>query len=115
MASDPPPERPQSERPHSTLLVVDDDDEFLDEAKRLFEGRVPTISTMADARRTVEETEVDLVLLGPSHAHDDGLKEAAGLLEADPELAVVLVATKDRKSTRLNSSHSSVSRMPSSA
>ena len=74
------------------IVVVDDDDEFLDEAKRLFEGRVPTIATLADARRTVEETEVDLVLLGPSHAHDEGLKEAAGLLEVDPELAVVLVA-----------------------
>ena len=30
-------------------------------------------------------------------------------------LAVVVVAIADRKSTRLNSSHSSVSRMPSSA
>ena len=75
------------------IVVVDDDDEFLNEAKRLFEGRVPTLSSMADAQRTVEETEVDVVILGPSHAHEEAIKEAAVLLELDPELGVVLVAS----------------------
>ena len=54
---------------------------------------MPSLSSMADAHRTVEETEVDLVILGPSHAHEEGLKDAARLLEIDPELGVVLVAS----------------------
>jgi DNA-binding NtrC family response regulator len=74
------------------VVVVDEDDEFLNEAKALFEGRVPTLSSLADAQRTVEETEVDVVILGPSHAHEEALRDAAALLEIDPELGVVLVA-----------------------
>ena len=74
------------------IIVVDDDDDFLNETKRLFEGRVPTVSSMADALRTVEDSEVDLVILGPSHAHEEALREAAGLLEVDSELGVVVVA-----------------------
>ena len=74
------------------IVVVDEDDEFLNEAKALFEGRVPTLSSLADAQRTVEETEVDVVILGPSHAHEEALRDAAALLEIDPELGVVLVA-----------------------
>lgn len=74
------------------IIVVDDDDDFLNEAKRLFEGRVPTIGSLSDAQRTVEETEVDVVILGPSHAHEEALKEASALLEADPEVGVILVS-----------------------
>ena len=39
----------------------------------------------------------------------------AALVEWQPDLLVVVAYGLDRKSTRLNSSHSSVSRMPSSA
>ena len=74
------------------MVVVDDDDEFLNEAKRLFDGRVPTLGSLADAKRSVEETEVDVVILGPSHAHEEALKEAGSLLDLDAELGVVLVA-----------------------
>ena len=73
------------------IVIVDDDDEFLDEAKRLFEGRVPTMRTLADAQRSVEAGEVDLVMLGPSFADEDGLAAAAPLVESDPDLTVVLV------------------------
>ena len=72
--------------------IVDDDDDFLDEAKRLFDGRVPTVRTLADAQRSVEEGNVDLVFLGPSFAHETGLQGVGLLLELDPDLAVVLVA-----------------------
>jgi pilus assembly protein CpaE len=74
------------------IVIVDDDDDFLDEAKRLFEGRVPTMRTLADAQRSVEAGEVDLVMLGPSFADEAGLAAAAPLMEADPDLAVVLVS-----------------------
>lgn len=74
------------------IVVVDDDDDFLDEAKRLFDGRVPTLRTLADAQRKVEQGDIDLVVLGPSFAHEAGLLEVGLLLELDPDLAIVLVA-----------------------
>ena len=74
------------------IIVVDDDEDFLSEAKRIFEGGAMTLSSMADAQRAVEETEVDVVILGPSHAHEEAIKEAAALLELDKELGIVLVA-----------------------
>lgn len=74
------------------IVIVDDDDDFLDEAKRLFEGRVPTVRSLADAQRNVEEGTVDLVMLGPSYAHEAALQGVGLLLELDPDLTVVLVA-----------------------
>ncbi len=74
------------------IVIVDDDDEFLDEAKRAFDGRVPTARTLADAQRAVESGEIGLVLLGPSHAHESGIKAASMLQELDPSVALVLVA-----------------------
>lgn len=74
------------------IIVVDDDEDFLSEAKGIFEGGAMTLSSMADAQRAVEETEVDIVILGPSHAHEEAIKEAAALLELDKELGIVLVA-----------------------
>jgi pilus assembly protein CpaE len=74
------------------IVIVDDDDEFLDEAKRAFDGRVPTARTLADAQRAVESGEIRLVLLGPSHAHESGIKAASMLQGLDPSVALVLVA-----------------------
>lgn len=74
------------------IIVVDDDEDFLSEAKRIFEGGAMTLSSMADAQRAVEETEVDVVILGPSHAHEEAIKEAATFLDLDKELGIVLVA-----------------------
>ncbi len=73
------------------IVVLDDDDLFLNEAKELFEGRVPTDRTMSDVERRVEDSEIDLVILGPSHAHEEALTQAGELIAADPELGVVLV------------------------
>ena len=74
------------------IVIVDDDDDFLDEAKRLFDGRLPTVRTLADAQRSVEGGDIDLVMLGPSFAHEAGLTGVGLLLELDPDLAIVLVA-----------------------
>jgi pilus assembly protein CpaE len=74
------------------ILIVDDDDEFLDESKRVFDGRVPTARTIADAQRAVESGEIGLVLLGPSHAHEAGIKAATLLQELDSGISLVLVA-----------------------
>jgi pilus assembly protein CpaE len=74
------------------IVVVDDDDLFLNEAKRLFDGRVPTDRSMADVERRVEDSEIDLVILGPSFAHEEAMSQAGDLVANDPELGVVLVA-----------------------
>ena len=74
------------------VVIVDDDTVFLDEARRLFAGRVPTARTLAEVQPSVDESGVDLVLLGPSFAHEDRLQGVGALLESDPELVVVLVA-----------------------
>lgn len=74
------------------IVIVDDDDDFLDEAKRLFDGRIPTVRTIADAQSGVEEGSVDLIMLGPSFAHEAGLQGVGALLEVDPDLAIVMVA-----------------------
>ena len=47
--------------------------------------------------------------------HDEAVKHARRVCELEPKDPFSYTALRDRKSTRLNSSHSSVSRMPSSA
>ncbi len=74
------------------IVIVDEDDAFLNETKRLFDGRVPTVTSLADIEGRVSDGEVDLVILGPTHANEGSLSAAADLIEVDPELGVVLVA-----------------------
>ncbi len=74
------------------IVVIDDSEEFLAEAKRALEGSATTFRSLADAQRRVEDDTVDLVILGPSHAHEAGLKTHSMLLEIDPDLPIVLVA-----------------------
>ncbi|HEY5578798.1 MAG TPA: AAA family ATPase [Acidimicrobiia bacterium] len=74
------------------IVVVDDDDAFLDEAKRAFDGSVMTVTSVSDVERMVRDGEIDLVIMGPSFAHERGLAAAADLLDIDSGLAAVLVA-----------------------
>jgi len=74
------------------IVVVDDDDAFLDEAKRAFDGSVMTVASVSDVERMVRDGEIDLVIMGPSFAHERGLAAAADLLDIDSGLAAVLVA-----------------------
>ncbi len=78
--------------PEPRLVVVDEDDEFLDEAKRLLAGSAPTVRSLADVQRRIEEGGVELVVLGPSFAHEGALKGTSILFELDPDLAAVVVA-----------------------
>ena len=76
----------------SGILVVDEDEEFLSDAKRLFERGVATASSLAGAQRALEGGDIDLVLLGPAFANEGGVRDATFLVEDDPDLAVVVVA-----------------------
>ena len=59
------------------------------------------------------KTEVMTVNMGPQHPSTHGVLRL--VLELDGETVLSAAPTIDRKSTRLNSSHHVVSRMPSSA
>lgn len=72
------------------IVVVDSDEEFLAEAKSVFEGVVTTARTFADAQRLVEAGDLDLLVLGPSNAHEAALESFSLLLELDADLPVVL-------------------------
>ena len=83
------------------LLIVDDDDrirELLKEYLARAGFRVTAAAGGAPARRLIGTLDFDLAVFDVMMPGEDGLS-----------------LTRDRKSTRLNSSHESVSRMPSSA
>ena len=66
---------------------------------------------LTDAQRA--ELEADVVTLCQELIRIPSVNFGEG--KGDEKAAADYVVSKDRKSTRLNSSHSSVSRMPSSA
>ncbi len=82
----------RTESDGSGILVVDEDEEFLADAERLFEGGVTTVKSLADAQRAQESGNIDLVLLGPTFANENGVRDATFLVEDDSDLAVVVVA-----------------------
>jgi pilus assembly protein CpaE len=76
----------------NNLLVVDDDDGFIDRAKRLFDGRLPTARSIADAVQAVESGNLRMVILGPSFAREDALDNVRSLRHEDPTLITLIVA-----------------------
>jgi pilus assembly protein CpaE len=76
----------------NNLLVVDDDDGFIDRAKRLFDGRLPTARSIADAVQAVESGNLRMVILGPSFAREDALDNVRVLRHEDPTLITLIVA-----------------------
>lgn len=74
------------------VLVVDEDATFLEEAKAVFDGSAQVASTIDAAAIAVGATRMDLVVLGPSFAHESGIAEASAILAADANAPVILVA-----------------------
>ena len=74
------------------LLVVDDDDEFIDEAKRLLDGRLPVARSLDGALAAIEGGQLRMVLLGPSFASEDSMSDIRAIHNADPALVLVLLA-----------------------
>lgn len=75
-----------------SVVVFDDDESFLDEAKRAFDGEAATVRTFEEAQSHVESDVVDLLVLGPSHANEAALKIVGPLMDIDSGLPVVLVS-----------------------
>ncbi|HEY7704784.1 MAG TPA: AAA family ATPase [Acidimicrobiia bacterium] len=76
----------------NNLLVVDEDDAFIDEAKRLFEGRLPTARTLQEALGAIEGGQLRMVLLGPSFANEAAIDGVRALRNEDPALILIAVA-----------------------
>lgn len=74
------------------LLVVDDDDTFIDEAKRLFDGRLPVARSLESALEAIEGGQLRMVLLGPSFAPEGSMSDIRAIHNADPGLILILVA-----------------------
>lgn len=74
------------------LLVVDDDDDFIDEAKRLLDGRLPVARSLDGALSAIEGGQLRMVVLGPSFASEAAMGDIRAIHNADPALVLVLVA-----------------------
>jgi pilus assembly protein CpaE len=76
----------------NNLLVVDDDDAFLGEAKQLFDGGLPVAHSIDEANAGIQDGRLRMVILGPSFAEDGVLEKARNLRILDPTLISLLVS-----------------------
>lgn len=76
----------------NNLLVVDEDASFIDEAKRLFDGRLPTVRSITEAVAAIEGGELRMVLIGPSISNEGGIDAVRTLRNEDPSLILIAVA-----------------------
>src|SRR5690606_41315748 len=74
------------------LLVVDDDDSFIDEAKRLLDGRLPVERSLDGALAAIDAGQLRMVLLGPSFANEAAMSDIRRIHNADPALILILIA-----------------------
>ena len=74
------------------LLVVDDDDQFIADAKTLFDGGLPTARGVSDALQAIQAGILRMVILGPSYAKEEALESVRSLRHQDPALISVIVA-----------------------
>lgn len=74
------------------LLVVDQDDDFVAQAKELFEGRLPTARTLDEASQSIASGSVRMLLLGPSFVGVESMEQIRTLHNQDPSLVLMLVA-----------------------
>jgi pilus assembly protein CpaE len=76
------------------IVVVDDDEGFLDETKRALDGKVPTVRFLTDVQRRIDDGSTSVVVLGPSFASEPAMESAAILGEDNEDLGIILVAAE---------------------
>jgi pilus assembly protein CpaE len=76
------------------VVVVDDDEGFLDETKRALDGKVPTVRFLTDVQRRIDDGSTSVVVLGPSFASEPAMESAAILGEDNEDLGIILVAAE---------------------
>ena len=103
------------------ILIVEDKRSFASHMGRALENEGHTVSLAYDgdqALRLGRTAAFDLMLLDVMLPRMDGFSVIRSLREDRLRTQTILVSARDsidRKSTRLNSSHDELSRMPSSA
>ncbi len=76
----------------NNLLVIDEEASFIDEAKRLFDGRLPIARSITEAIAAMDNGELRMVLVGPSYTSEDSIDAVKELRNQDPTLIIVAVA-----------------------
>jgi len=74
------------------LLVIDEDDNFIADAKRLFDGGLPTGRSIAEGVQAINAGKLRMVILGPSYAEENALDSVRTLRHQDPSLISLIVA-----------------------
>ncbi len=74
------------------LLVVDQDDDFVDSAKQLFDGSLPVARSLEEASQTIESGDVRMILIGPSYTDETAMEQIRVIHNEDPSLVLMLVA-----------------------
>jgi len=75
-----------------SILLVDTDDSFVEDAKTLLDGnKVYSARNATDAQRRLVEEGIDVAIVGPSFAHEAGVAEMALMFDVRPTLPLVLV------------------------
>lgn len=75
-----------------SILLVDTDDDFVDDARALLEGnKVYSARNVTDAQRRLVEEGIDVAIVGPAFAHEAGVAEMALMFDVRPSLPLVLV------------------------
>ena len=103
------------------ILIVEDDKELSQLFRKVLEKngyQVKCTSDGALALEILDKEYIDLIISDIMMPVMDGYELVSELRSAGYQIPVLMITAKgslDRKSTRLNSSHSGESRMPSSA
>lgn len=74
------------------LLVVDQDDDFVDSAKQLFDGSLPIARSLEEAGQTVSSGDIRMVLVGPSFGDAQAMEQVRLIHNQDPSLILMMVA-----------------------
>ena len=77
-----------------TVMLVSSDQKFVEGAQRFLNGhKVYSARNVTDAQRRMVEDHVDLAVLDASYATESGVIDGGQLLQVDPDLPIVLVAS----------------------
>ena len=104
------------------ILVIDDESQIRSLLKNVLEREGYTVSEAADGAEGCLEFKrkhPDLVITDLTMPEMNGMETITALVAEKPDVRIIAISgggqRLDRKSTRLNSSHIPLSRMPSSA
>ena len=74
------------------VLVLEPEDSFVKTSEKVLDGQdVVVARSVSEAQVIVGDETIDVVMVGPSYAHEVGVAECSLLLDIEPKLVMVLV------------------------